>query len=101
MSPPRKPAAPGRDAPRRSGGTSVTAVTPRGNGRSATDGGSGKALSGRTMQLPVVRMSIPESALNVAFWGALIGSAALGVVDPPLAALIGAGVLVARHGRRA
>ena len=37
--------------------------------------------------------------VDVGFWGALVGAAALGAIELPLAALIGAGVLVARHHR--
>ncbi len=47
--------------------------------------------------VPVVHVHVPESVVNVGFWGALAGAAALGAIDPPLAALIGVGVLVARH----
>jgi hypothetical protein len=50
-------------------------------------------------ELPVVHLRLPERAVNLGFWGVLLGSAALGIVDPPLAALIGAGVLIARHRR--
>ena len=49
--------------------------------------------------IPVVHVSVPEAMVNVGFWGALVGAAALGAVELPLAALIGAGVLVARHHR--
>jgi hypothetical protein len=35
--------------------------------------------------------------VNLGFWGALAGTAAVGVVDPPVALLIGGAVLVARH----
>ncbi len=50
--------------------------------------------------LPIVHLHVPEPAVNVGFWGALVATAALGVVDLPLAALIGAGVVVARHRTR-
>jgi hypothetical protein len=40
---------------------------------------------------------VPESAVNASFWTAVVGAAVAGVVDPPLAALIGAGVIVSRH----
>jgi hypothetical protein len=49
--------------------------------------------------IPMVHISVPEAVVNVGFWGALVGAAALGAVELPLAALIGAGVLVARHHR--
>jgi hypothetical protein len=47
--------------------------------------------------VPVLHVHIAESVVNVGFWGALAGAAALGAIDLPLAALIGVGVLVARH----
>jgi hypothetical protein len=50
--------------------------------------------------VPLVKVSIPRRFVDVVFWGSLVGSAALGAVDPPLAVLIGAGVVVARHRSR-
>lgn len=47
--------------------------------------------------VPVVHFQLSERAVNAGFWGALIGASALGALDLPLAALIGAGVVVARH----
>lgn len=47
--------------------------------------------------VPLVHVRMPEAMVNAAFWGALGGAALLGAVDPPLAVLIGAGVVVARH----
>lgn len=47
--------------------------------------------------LPLVHTHVPASVVNTGFWAGLAGSALLGVVDPPLAVLVGAGVLVARH----
>jgi hypothetical protein len=49
--------------------------------------------------LPLVHVKVPESAVNVGFWGALAGAVALGAVELPLAALIGAGVVVAKYRR--
>jgi hypothetical protein len=49
--------------------------------------------------MPIVHVTLPENAVNAGFWAVLIGAAALGAVDPPLAALIGAGVVIARHHR--
>jgi hypothetical protein len=59
-----------------------------------------KKPSGDSYVLPVVGVHVPATAVNVGFWGGLVGAAALGVVDPPLAVLVGAGVLVARHARK-
>ncbi len=61
--------------------------------------GHAGALDGHAYVVPVVHLSLPESAVNIGFWSVLVGSVAFGAVDPPLAALIGAGVLVARHRR--
>jgi len=47
--------------------------------------------------MPIVHLSVPEVVVNIGFWGALAGAAAIGAIELPLAALIGAGVLVARH----
>lgn len=50
--------------------------------------------------LPVVHLHLSERVVNAGFWTALAGTAALGVVDLPLAALIGGAVYVARHHAR-
>lgn len=50
-------------------------------------------------QLPVLGTTLPAGLMEKGFWGALVGSALLGAVDPPLAVLVGAGVLVARRRR--
>jgi hypothetical protein len=47
--------------------------------------------------VPVAHFHVSERVVDAGFWGALIGASVLGVVELPLAALIGAGVLVARH----
>ena len=51
--------------------------------------------------LPVADIRLPAAAVNSGFWSALAGAAVLGVVDPPLALLIGGAVVVARHCARA
>ena len=59
----------------------------------------GPAASGADdqYQLPVVGVHVPAQFVNLGFWGGLAGAAVLGVVDPPLAILVGAGVVIARH----
>jgi hypothetical protein len=47
--------------------------------------------------LPVLNVRLPESAVHAGFWTAVVGAAVTGVVDPPLAVLIGVGVIVSRH----
>lgn len=49
---------------------------------------------------PVFQVHLPERVVEAGFWGALVGAAALGAVDPPLALLIGGAVLVVRHRAR-
>lgn len=55
------------------------------------------ATSPNGYELPVIHLHLSERTVNMGFWGALVGSAAFGAIDPPLAILIGLGVLVARH----
>jgi hypothetical protein len=69
------------------------------DGHAESGNGHAAALGGHAYVVPVVHLSLPESAVNVGFWSVLVGSVALGAVDFPLAALIGVGVLVARHRR--
>ncbi|HXX88712.1 MAG TPA: hypothetical protein VEI83_00650 [Acidimicrobiales bacterium] len=51
--------------------------------------------------VPVVHVHVPERVVDAGFWGVLVGSVALGAVDLPLAVLLGAGVVIARHRMRA
>lgn len=48
-------------------------------------------------ELPVIHTRVPAELVEVTFWSALGGAALVGVVSPPAAMMIGAGVLVARH----
>ncbi len=58
--------------------------------------GSTKAASDSYV-LPVVGVRVPSTFVDAGFWGGLVGAAALGVIDPPLALFVGAGVVIARH----
>ncbi len=49
--------------------------------------------------VPLVHVRVPESLVNLGFLGLAAGSVAAGAVDAPLAALVGLGVIVARHRR--
>lgn len=49
--------------------------------------------------VPLLHTRLPERVVDFGFWGGLLGAVALGAVDLPLAALVGIGVLVARHRR--
>lgn len=49
--------------------------------------------------MPIVHVTLPENAVNAGFSAVLVGAAALGAIDLPLAALIGTGLLIARHRR--
>jgi hypothetical protein len=50
--------------------------------------------------VPLVHCRLSQRVVNAGFWTALAGAAALGVLDLPLAALIGGAVYVARHQAR-
>ena len=54
----------------------------------------------RSYEVPIVHARVPQRVGNAAFWLGLVGVVAAGAVELPLAALVGAGVVVARHGRR-
>jgi hypothetical protein len=58
---------------------------------------SGRAPGGYVV--PLVHTRIPAPVVQIGFWGGLVGTVAFGVIDPPLAALLGLGVVVARHRR--
>jgi hypothetical protein len=50
--------------------------------------------------VPMVHMRVSRAVVDAGFWSGLAGAVALGLVDPPLGVLLGAGVVVARHGAR-
>jgi hypothetical protein len=64
---------------------------------SASKNGAASAGGGNQYQLPFVGVRVPAQLVDVGFWGGLTGAAVLGAIDPPLAILVGAGVVVARH----
>lgn len=68
----------------------ATGASPEAPGSAAGDG---------SYVVPVVHTHIPAPAVEVGFWAGLAGAALLGIVDPPLALLVGTGVVVARHRR--
>ena len=74
--------------------TSTTSITPLAPNREVAQPGE------QGYVMPVVHIHLSERVVNLGFWGALVGSAALGVVDLPLAAMIGGAVYVARHHAR-
>jgi hypothetical protein len=79
----------------RSAGRAATGVRAlRDEATEASSGGNGSYV------LPVVHVRVPDAVVNLGFWGALGGSAMVGLIDPPLAVLVGAGVIVARHQSR-
>jgi hypothetical protein len=63
----------------------------------ATAGASDADTAPDSYVVPLVGMRVPGVVVNVGFWGGLAGAAVLGAIDAPLAVLLGAGVLVARH----
>ncbi len=50
-------------------------------------------------RVPLVGVTVASRLVETGFWGGLLGAAALGALDPPLALLVGAWVVVARHRR--
>jgi hypothetical protein len=50
--------------------------------------------------VPLVGVRVPGAVVNVSFWGGLSAAALLGAIDPPLAVLLGAGVVIVRHGSK-
>ncbi|MEZ5143931.1 MAG: hypothetical protein R2726_15630 [Acidimicrobiales bacterium] len=48
-------------------------------------------------ELPIIHAKVPAGLVEVTFWSALGGAALVGMLSPPAAMMIGAGVLVARH----
>lgn len=76
-------------------GTQTSARAPR---NQSANGQMGAANAGSgAYVMPMLHVSVPQSAVNLGFWTVLVGSAVFGVVDPPLAALVAAGVLISRH----
>jgi hypothetical protein len=73
----------------RSGYQSNDALSPNGQ---ATD------TSGDYI-VPIVHVHLPDAIPTIVFWAGLTAAIGLGVVDPPIGVLIGAGVVVARHQR--
>lgn len=57
------------------------------------------AVDGPDYKVPFVGVKVPAALVETGFWGGLVGAAALGALDPPLALLVGAGVVIARHRR--
>jgi len=53
--------------------------------------------SGDVYVTPITHTPLPRQLVDGAFWGGLAGAVALGLVDPPLGLLLGAGVIIARH----
>lgn len=49
--------------------------------------------------VPVIHTRLPEPLVNVGFFGGLAAAVVVGAVDLPLALLVGAGVVIARHKR--
>lgn len=80
-----------RSAGRAASGSQRSAESVAGSHRSAT------TAPGHGYVVPWVHLSVPESLVNASFWTAVVGATLAGAVDPPLAALIGAGVIVSKH----
>jgi hypothetical protein len=50
-------------------------------------------------KVPLVGLALSARVVETGFWGGLVAAVALGALDPPLALLVGAGVVVSRHRR--
>lgn len=50
--------------------------------------------------VPLVHLRLPEPVVDAGFYGLLAGTALFGVIDAPLAILLGLGIAVARHRTR-
>jgi hypothetical protein len=77
------------DQPTTATPTATKAKSPSKNGAAPSNGDS--------YQLPVVGVRVPARVVDAGFWGGLGAAAVLGAIDPPLAVLVGAGVVIARH----
>ena len=77
----------------------ATATVSKSAANEAPTDGAGSPAADNSYELPVVHVHVPARAVEVGFWATLAGAALLGAVDPPLALLVGAGVVVARHHR--
>jgi hypothetical protein len=64
-----------------------------------TDQDAGATPRSDDYVVPLVHVHVPSVVVDGGFWGGLAGAVALGVLDPPLGVLVGAGVVVARHRR--
>lgn len=53
--------------------------------------------AGDDYTLPLLHTRLPRAVVNVGFWAGLGGAAVIGVLDPPVALAVGAGVVIARH----
>jgi len=73
----------------------VTAVKEPEDESSETSG----AAETRDYVVPVLHVHVPDKLVTVGFWGGLAGAVALGAVDLPLGALMGAAVVMVRHQR--
>ncbi|HWS46389.1 MAG TPA: hypothetical protein VN636_11045 [Acidimicrobiia bacterium] len=56
---------------------------------------------GDRYELPVVHVQLPARAVNIGFWAVLGASTLVGAIEIPVAAAVGAGVVIARHRRGA
>lgn len=66
-----------------------------GSGDLPPAGGSRRASD---YELPLVHMRVPNRLGDAALWVGIAGAVAVGAVELPVAALVAAGVVVARHG---
>ena len=52
-----------------------------------------------TFELPITHTRLSAGVVNATFWGGLAATVLVGAIDPPVAIVVGAGILIARHHR--
>lgn len=58
------------------------------------------ATNGDGYVVPLVHTQLPARAVEMGFWGGLVAATVVGALDPPLALILAAGVVIARHRMR-
>jgi hypothetical protein len=77
--------------------TRVTSISKTKGSRAAASKTATPTGTSNGYVLPILHTRIPERLVQFGFWGGLVGVVVTGAVEAPLAALVGAAVVVARH----
>ena len=78
--------------------TAIRAVPTTGGAKKA--GGPPASVGDADYVVPVLQLHLSERKVNLAFWSTLAATAVLGILDLPVAVLVGGAVVVARHHAR-